>query len=94
MSIFEFFFKYKPIVYQKGQVAFQLLGSRGWFLVFVIAALAGAYYAYRKRREGQVFDRPRRVASVDLHRPCLHCASAGVEHQNGAASGKLPRRCH
>ena len=47
MRIFEFFFKYKPIVYQKGQVAFQLLGSRGWFLVFVIAALAGAYYAYR-----------------------------------------------
>jgi uncharacterized membrane protein len=47
MSTFEFFFKYKPIVYQKGHLAFQLLGSRGWFLLFIIAAAAGAYYAYR-----------------------------------------------
>src|ERR1043165_1053202 len=29
MSIFEFFFKYKPIIYAKGRVAFQLLGWRG-----------------------------------------------------------------
>jgi uncharacterized membrane protein len=47
MSTFEFFFKYKPIVYQKGQIAFQLLGSRAWFWLLVVAALAGAYYAYR-----------------------------------------------
>jgi uncharacterized membrane protein len=47
MSIFEFFFKYKPIIYQKGHLAFQLLGSRWLFVLFVIAAAAGAYFAYR-----------------------------------------------
>ena len=48
MSTFEFFFKYKPIVYQKGQLAFQLLGSRWLFLLFIAAAAAAAYFAYRK----------------------------------------------
>src|SRR5437762_52045 len=47
MSIFEFFFKYKPIIYQKGHLAFQLLGSRWFFVLFILAAAAGAYYAYR-----------------------------------------------
>src|SRR5881296_3305578 len=47
MSIFEFFFKYKPIVYEKGRLAFQLVGSPAWFILFIIAAAAGAYYAYR-----------------------------------------------
>jgi uncharacterized membrane protein len=47
MSIFEFFFKYKPIIYQKGQLAFQLLGSRTWFVAFIIAAAIGAYFAYK-----------------------------------------------
>src|SRR6266699_591558 len=47
MSIFEFLFKYKPIIYAKGHLAFQLLGSRLWFLLFLIMAGAGAYYAYR-----------------------------------------------
>ena len=47
MNIFETFFKYRPIIYAKGRLAFQLLGSRGWFVLFVIAAAAGAYYAYR-----------------------------------------------
>ena len=47
MSIFEFFFKYQPIIYRKGHLAFQLLGSRGWFFLFIAAAAAGAYYAYR-----------------------------------------------
>ncbi|HYR84083.1 MAG TPA: glutamine amidotransferase [Terriglobia bacterium] len=47
MSIFEFFFKYKPVIYQKGHLAFQLLGSRWWFVLFILAAGAGAYYAYR-----------------------------------------------
>src|SRR5262249_11481764 len=48
MSIFEFFFKYKPIIYEKGRLAFQLLGGRWSFLVFVLAAAAAAYFAYRK----------------------------------------------
>lgn len=48
MSIFDFFFKYTPIVYQKGRLAFQLLGSPAWFVLFIIAAAAGAYFAYRK----------------------------------------------
>src|SRR5216117_523192 len=47
MSIFEFLFKYKPIIYAKGHLAFQLLGSRLWFLLFLMVAGAGAYYAYR-----------------------------------------------
>ena len=47
MSIFEFFFKYKPVVYQKGHLAFQLVGSSWWFILFIAAAAAGAYYAYR-----------------------------------------------
>src|SRR5262245_32559785 len=47
MSIFEFFFKYKPIIYEKGRLAFQLLGGRWSFLIFIIAAIAGAYFAYR-----------------------------------------------
>src|SRR5215813_4719949 len=47
MSIFEFFFKYKPIIYEKGRLAFQLLGGRWSFLVFVLAAAAAAYFAYK-----------------------------------------------
>src|SRR5467141_3552514 len=47
MSIFEFFFKYKPVIYQKGHLAFQLLGSRWWYILFILAAGAGAYYAYK-----------------------------------------------
>src|SRR5262245_5897401 len=47
MSIFEFFFKYKPIIYEKGRLAFQLLGGRWSFLIFIVAAVAGAYFAYR-----------------------------------------------
>src|ERR671934_2716125 len=47
MSTFEFFFRYKPIIYAKGRLAFQLLGSRGWFILFIVAAAAGAWYAYR-----------------------------------------------
>jgi uncharacterized membrane protein len=48
MSIFEFFFKYKPIIYEKGHLAFQLLGSRWLFLLFIIASIVGAWFAYRK----------------------------------------------
>src|ERR1051326_3813680 len=47
MSTFEILFKYKPIIYEKGRLAFQLLGSRWSFLFFVIAAIVGAYFAYR-----------------------------------------------
>jgi uncharacterized membrane protein len=47
MSIFEILFKYRPIIYEKGRLAFQLLGSRWWFFFFIVAAAAGAYYAYR-----------------------------------------------
>src|SRR4051812_21028774 len=47
MSIFEFFFKYKPIIYEKGHLAFQLLSSRWLFVLFIVAAAAGAYYAYK-----------------------------------------------
>src|SRR6187549_1723617 len=47
MNIFEFFFKYKPIVYEKGRLAFQLLGSKWWFLLLVVLAAAAAFVFYR-----------------------------------------------
>src|SRR5258705_5135996 len=47
MSIFEFFFKYKPIVYAKARLAFQLLGSKWWFFLFVAIAIAAAFVFYR-----------------------------------------------
>jgi hypothetical protein len=47
MSLFEFFFKYRPIVYEKGHLAFQMLGSRWWFLPLALIAAALAYYFYR-----------------------------------------------
>jgi uncharacterized membrane protein len=48
MSIFEFFFKYSQIVYERGRLGFQLIGSPYWFILFIIAAAAGSYYAYKK----------------------------------------------
>jgi uncharacterized membrane protein len=48
MRIFEFFFKYTPVIYQKGHLAFQLLGSPAWFILFILAAAAGAFFAYKK----------------------------------------------
>jgi len=47
MSTFEFFFKYKPIVYEKGKLAFQILGSKWWFLPAAGLAIAAAFYFYR-----------------------------------------------
>src|SRR6185436_2203406 len=47
MSIFEFLFKYKPIVYQKGHLGFQLLSSPWLYIPFAILAVAGSIYAYR-----------------------------------------------
>jgi uncharacterized membrane protein len=49
MGIFEFFFKYKPIVYQKGRLAFQLpwINSKWWLIPVAIAAIAAAVYFYR-----------------------------------------------
>src|SRR5206468_739670 len=47
MSIFEFFFKYKPIVYQKGKLAFQLLGSKWWVAPVGLLAIIAAVYFYR-----------------------------------------------
>jgi uncharacterized membrane protein len=47
MSFFEFLFKYKPLVYSKGHLGFQLLSSPWLFLAFVAVAVAGAIYAYR-----------------------------------------------
>ena len=47
MSIFEFFFKYKPIVYEKGRLSFQLLGSKWWILPVAALAAVAAVYFYR-----------------------------------------------
>jgi uncharacterized membrane protein len=47
MSTFEFFFKYRPIVYEKGTLAFQLLSSNWLFLPLVVLAIALAFYFYR-----------------------------------------------
>jgi uncharacterized membrane protein len=47
MSTFEFFFKYRPIVYEKGKLAFQLLSSNWLFLPVALLAVALAIYFYR-----------------------------------------------
>ena len=59
MRLFEILFKYKPIVYEKGHLAFQLLGSPWLYIPFAILAAAGAFYAYRnvasdKRHPGMI----------------------------------------
>src|SRR6188768_1702968 len=48
MSLFEFFFKYRPIVYNKGHLSFQLLGSKWWFIPLALVAVAVAIYFYRR----------------------------------------------
>ena len=48
MSLFEFFFKYRPIVYNKGHLSFQLLGSKWWFIPLALVAAAVAIYFYRR----------------------------------------------
>lgn len=48
MNIFEFFFKYRPIVYEKGRLTFGLLSSKWWFIPFVLIAIGAAIYFYRK----------------------------------------------
>lgn len=46
MSTFEFLFKYRPIVYEKGKLAFQLLGSKWWFIPFALLAVGAAVFFY------------------------------------------------
>src|SRR5215510_3847881 len=46
MSLFEFFFKYRPIVYEKGHLAFQLLGNKWLFFPLALVAVAVAVYFY------------------------------------------------
>src|SRR5436190_14113605 len=48
MKIFEFFFKYRPIVYEKGRLTFGLLSSKWLFIPFVLIAIGAAIYFYRK----------------------------------------------
>ncbi len=40
MSMFEFFFKYRPIVYEKGRLSFQLLSSKWLFIPLALVAIA------------------------------------------------------
>ena len=47
MTWFETFFKYTPIVYERGTLGFQMLDNPALFLIFVVAAAAAAYYFYR-----------------------------------------------
>jgi len=48
MNLFEFFFKYRPIVYQKGHLSFQLLGSSWLFIPLALVAVAVAFYFYQR----------------------------------------------
>jgi uncharacterized membrane protein len=48
MNIFEFFFKYRPIVYEKGRLTFGLLSSKWMFIPFILIAIGAAIYFYRK----------------------------------------------
>jgi uncharacterized membrane protein len=48
MNLFEFFFKYRPIVYEKGRLTFGLLNSKWMFVPFILIAIGAAIYFYRK----------------------------------------------
>src|SRR5262245_55936811 len=48
MNIFEFFFKYRPIVYEKGRLSFQLLTSKWFFIPLALIAIGVAVYFYRR----------------------------------------------
>ena len=48
MSMFEFFFKYRPIVYEKGHLSFQLLSSKWFFIPLALIAIGVAVYFYRR----------------------------------------------
>jgi uncharacterized membrane protein len=50
MNWFETFFKYDPIVYERGTLAFQMLNSPGMFWLFAAVAGAGAFLLYRSIR--------------------------------------------
>lgn len=50
MNWFETFFKYDPIVYERGTLAFQLLDSPAWFALFAVGAAVGAFLLYRSLR--------------------------------------------
>lgn len=47
MNWFETFFKYDPIVYERGTLAFQMLNSPGMFWLFAAVAVVGAILIYR-----------------------------------------------
>ena len=48
MSIFEFFFKYRPIVYEKGRLSFELLATKWLFIPTSRACRVVAIYFYRR----------------------------------------------
>src|SRR4029450_11344583 len=48
MSLFEFFFKYRPIVYEKGHLSFQLLGNKWLFIPLALVAAGVALYFYQR----------------------------------------------
>lgn len=48
MSIFEFFFKYRPIVYEKGRLTFELLATRWLFIPIAALGIIVAIYFYRR----------------------------------------------
>jgi len=48
--LFEFLFKYKPIVFSKGQIAFSSLSSTPLIILFVLAVAAAAYFLYFRTR--------------------------------------------
>jgi len=48
MSLFEFFFKYRPIVYEKGRLTFELLATKWLFIPIAALAVIVAIYFYRR----------------------------------------------
>ena len=48
MNIFELLFKYRPIVYEKGRLSFQLLTSKWMFIPLALIAIGVAVYFYRR----------------------------------------------
>lgn len=48
MNLFELFFKYRPIVYEKGRLSFQLLTSKWMFIPLALIVIGLAIYFYRR----------------------------------------------
>ena len=89
MNMFEFFFKYRPIVYEKGRLSFQLLSSRWLFIPLALIAIGVADLFLPARREGKAVAVDDRAPLGCVRDPAVHGPAAGPECVAGSAAGQL-----